>query len=59
MFYCGQINMPGHFFMQVLIGKNDKQKNVVGFFNCTHLHAPEGKSLFVKKLILVFCFFLR
>lgn len=29
---------------KVLIGKNDKQKNVVGFFNCTHLHAPEGEG---------------
>uniref|UniRef100_A0A3Q3M8X6 sphingomyelin phosphodiesterase n=1 Tax=Mastacembelus armatus TaxID=205130 RepID=A0A3Q3M8X6_9TELE len=23
---------------------NQKQKNVVGFFNCTHLHAPEGEG---------------
>ncbi|XP_071324595.1 sphingomyelin phosphodiesterase 5 isoform X2 [Trachinotus anak] len=26
---------------KVLIGKNQKQKNVVGYVNCTHLHAPE------------------
>lgn len=29
---------------KVLIGKNQKQKTVVGFFNCTHLHAPEGEG---------------
>ncbi|KAL6109125.1 uncharacterized protein ACO6RY_12327 [Pungitius sinensis] len=27
---------------KVLIGQNQKQKKVVGYFNCTHLHAPEG-----------------
>lgn len=27
---------------KVLIGQNKKQKKVVGYFNCTHLHAPEG-----------------
>lgn len=30
--------------IKVLIGKNQKQKTVVGFFNCTHLHAPEGEG---------------
>lgn len=29
---------------KVLIGKNEKQHNVVGYFNCTHLHAPEGEG---------------
>lgn len=29
---------------KVLIGQNEKQKNVVGYFNCTHLHAPEGEG---------------
>lgn len=29
---------------KVLIGKNQKQKRVVGYFNCTHLHAPEGEG---------------
>lgn len=29
--------------MQVLIGQNQKRQKVVGFFNSTHLHAPEGK----------------
>ncbi|KAK2844477.1 hypothetical protein Q5P01_011136 [Channa striata] len=28
--------------VKVLIGQNQKQNNVVGYFNCTHLHAPEG-----------------
>uniref|UniRef100_A0AAQ4PXH8 sphingomyelin phosphodiesterase n=1 Tax=Gasterosteus aculeatus aculeatus TaxID=481459 RepID=A0AAQ4PXH8_GASAC len=28
--------------VKVLIGQNQKQKKVVGYFNCTHLHAPEG-----------------
>ncbi|KAG7242101.1 hypothetical protein INR49_024147 [Caranx melampygus] len=28
---------------KVLIGKNQKQKKLVGYYNCTHLHAPEGK----------------
>lgn len=28
----------------MLIGQNHKQRKVVGYFNCTHLHAPEGKS---------------
>ncbi|XP_062278549.1 sphingomyelin phosphodiesterase 5 [Scomber scombrus] len=27
--------------VKVLIGQNRKQKKVVGYFNCTHLHAPE------------------
>ncbi|XP_059194597.1 sphingomyelin phosphodiesterase 5 [Centropristis striata] len=29
---------------KVLIGQNPKRKNVVGYFNCTHLHAPEGEG---------------
>ncbi|GAA6227112.1 sphingomyelin phosphodiesterase 5-like [Lates japonicus] len=29
---------------KVLIGQNPKQKKVVGYFNCTHLHAPEGEG---------------
>lgn len=29
---------------KVLIGKNQNQKRVVGYFNCTHLHAPEGEG---------------
>lgn len=29
---------------KLLIGKNESQNNVVGFFNCTHLHAPEGEG---------------
>lgn len=29
---------------KVLIGQNEKKKNVVGYFNCTHLHAPEGEG---------------
>uniref|UniRef100_A0A3P9MBC7 sphingomyelin phosphodiesterase n=1 Tax=Oryzias latipes TaxID=8090 RepID=A0A3P9MBC7_ORYLA len=29
---------------KVLIGKNQKQNKVVGYFNCTHLHAPEGEG---------------
>ncbi|KAM9723385.1 sphingomyelin phosphodiesterase 5 [Menidia menidia] len=29
---------------KVLIGQNRKQKKVVGYFNCTHLHAPEGEG---------------
>lgn len=29
---------------KVLIGKNKKQETVVGYFNCTHLHAPEGEG---------------
>ncbi|KAG7476150.1 hypothetical protein JOB18_046905 [Solea senegalensis] len=29
---------------KVLIGQNKKQKQVVGYFNCTHLHAPEGEG---------------
>lgn len=29
---------------KLLIGKNENQHNVVGFFNCTHLHAPEGEG---------------
>lgn len=36
---------------QVLIGQNQKKKKVVGYFNCTHLHAPEGKSQFQIFLI--------
>ncbi|XP_037532925.1 sphingomyelin phosphodiesterase 5 [Nematolebias whitei] len=27
---------------KVLIGQNQSRKKVVGYFNCTHLHAPEG-----------------
>ncbi|XP_033836354.1 sphingomyelin phosphodiesterase 5 [Periophthalmus magnuspinnatus] len=30
---------------KLLIGKNERQKDVVGFFNCTHLHAPEGEGV--------------
>lgn len=29
---------------KVLIGQNHKQEKVVGYFNCTHLHAPEGEG---------------
>lgn len=29
---------------KVLIGQNSKQKKAVGYFNCTHLHAPEGEG---------------
>ncbi|XP_072317301.1 sphingomyelin phosphodiesterase 5 [Eucyclogobius newberryi] len=29
---------------KLLIGKNERQNNVVGYFNCTHLHAPEGEG---------------
>ncbi|XP_061809835.1 sphingomyelin phosphodiesterase 5 [Nerophis lumbriciformis] len=29
---------------KVVIGKNQKQKKVVGYFNCIHLHAPEGEG---------------
>lgn len=29
---------------KVLIGQSSKQKRVVGYFNCTHLHAPEGEG---------------
>lgn len=29
---------------KLLVGKNENQQNVVGFFNCTHLHAPEGEG---------------
>ncbi|KAM4600337.1 sphingomyelin phosphodiesterase 5 [Polymixia lowei] len=29
---------------KVLIGQNQKGKKVVGYFNCTHLHAPEGEG---------------
>ncbi|XP_071388914.1 sphingomyelin phosphodiesterase 5 isoform X1 [Centroberyx affinis] len=29
---------------KVLIGQNQKRKKVVGYFNCTHLHAPEGEG---------------
>lgn len=35
----------------MLIGQNQKQKKVVGYFNCTHLHAPEGKLKF--EIILI------
>lgn len=35
----------------MLIGQNQKQKKVVGYFNCTHLHAPEGKFKFQSILI--------
>lgn len=30
--------------VKVLIGQNQKQQQVVGFFNSTHLHAPEGEG---------------
>lgn len=30
--------------IKVLIGQNQKQQKVVGFFNSTHLHAPEGEG---------------
>ncbi|XP_034466091.1 sphingomyelin phosphodiesterase 5 [Hippoglossus hippoglossus] len=30
--------------IKVLIGQNKNPKNVVGYFNCTHLHAPEGEG---------------
>ncbi|XP_053700056.1 sphingomyelin phosphodiesterase 5 isoform X2 [Synchiropus splendidus] len=29
---------------KLLIGRNRKGKDVVGYFNCTHLHAPEGEG---------------
>ncbi|CAG11985.1 unnamed protein product, partial [Tetraodon nigroviridis] len=29
---------------KVLIGENRDKKKVVGYFNCTHLHAPEGEG---------------
>uniref|UniRef100_A0A668AGE7 sphingomyelin phosphodiesterase n=1 Tax=Myripristis murdjan TaxID=586833 RepID=A0A668AGE7_9TELE len=29
---------------KMLIGQNKKKRKVVGFFNCTHLHAPEGEG---------------
>ncbi|XP_015257215.1 PREDICTED: sphingomyelin phosphodiesterase 3-like [Cyprinodon variegatus] len=29
---------------KMLIGQNQKKKKVVGYFNCTHLHAPEGEG---------------
>lgn len=29
---------------KLLVGKNEKGRNVVGYFNCTHLHAPEGEG---------------
>ncbi|KAJ8004815.1 hypothetical protein DPEC_G00140220 [Dallia pectoralis] len=29
---------------KVLVGQSHEQKNVVGYFNCTHLHAPEGEG---------------
>ncbi|KAG7469731.1 hypothetical protein MATL_G00131860 [Megalops atlanticus] len=30
--------------VKVLVGQNQSQKKVVGYFNCTHLHAPEGEG---------------
>ncbi|XP_008283931.1 sphingomyelin phosphodiesterase 5 isoform X3 [Stegastes partitus] len=30
---------------KVLIGQNQKRQRVVGYFNCTHLHAPEGEGV--------------
>ncbi|XP_030605829.1 sphingomyelin phosphodiesterase 5 isoform X2 [Archocentrus centrarchus] len=30
--------------VKVLIGQSQKQKKVVGYFNCTHLHAPAGEG---------------
>ncbi|KAK6327079.1 hypothetical protein J4Q44_G00027240 [Coregonus suidteri] len=29
---------------KVLVGQNQKEKKLVGYFNCTHLHAPEGEG---------------
>lgn len=29
---------------KVLIGKTHEHKKVIGYFNCTHLHAPEGEG---------------
>ncbi|XP_061677172.1 sphingomyelin phosphodiesterase 5 [Syngnathoides biaculeatus] len=29
---------------KVLIGKNQKQRKLTGYFNCIHLHAPEGEG---------------
>uniref|UniRef100_A0A1A8HX76 sphingomyelin phosphodiesterase n=2 Tax=Nothobranchius kuhntae TaxID=321403 RepID=A0A1A8HX76_NOTKU len=29
---------------KVFIGQNQRGKKVVGYFNCTHLHAPEGEG---------------
>ncbi|XP_053289037.1 sphingomyelin phosphodiesterase 5 [Pleuronectes platessa] len=29
---------------KLLIGQNKNQKKVVGYMNCTHLHAPEGEG---------------
>ncbi|XP_035527492.1 sphingomyelin phosphodiesterase 5 [Morone saxatilis] len=41
---CGEdaLAAKGLLSAKVLIGRNQKQKTVVGYFNCTHLHAPEG-----------------
>lgn len=32
------------FFSKVDIGLQKGEKRMVGYINCTHLHAPEGKS---------------
>ncbi|XP_010882766.1 sphingomyelin phosphodiesterase 5 [Esox lucius] len=29
---------------KVLVGQSHRQKNVVGYINCTHLHAPKGEG---------------
>lgn len=33
-----------HFADQVDTGLQEGEKKMIGFFNCTHLHAPEGKT---------------
>ncbi|XP_052368541.1 LOW QUALITY PROTEIN: sphingomyelin phosphodiesterase 5 [Oncorhynchus keta] len=35
---------------KVLVGQNQKEKKLVGYFNCTHLHAPEGKEIRCEQL---------
>ncbi|KAL4646926.1 sphingomyelin phosphodiesterase 5-like [Arapaima gigas] len=30
--------------IKVLIGQDEKQKPVIGYYSCTHLHAPEGEG---------------
>ncbi|XP_047217194.1 sphingomyelin phosphodiesterase 5 [Girardinichthys multiradiatus] len=41
---CGEdaLAAKGLLSTKVLIGQNQKKKKAVGYFNCTHLHAPEG-----------------
>ncbi|XP_034030873.1 sphingomyelin phosphodiesterase 5 [Thalassophryne amazonica] len=29
---------------KVLVAQNENQKRLIGYFNCTHLHAPEGEG---------------